>query len=72
LSHYYQLVAGDRFKKYGEFMLLDRIAKDYNYTHDEVFDLSWREAYTIHALTLERNYVEGRASQMKRTHESNK
>ncbi len=52
-------------------MLIDKIAKDYNYTHDEVFDLTWREAYTIHALTLERNYVESRAGELKREHEKN-
>ena len=50
-------------------MLLDRIAKDYGYTHDQVFDLSWREAYTIHALNLERNYIEIKSGEMKRDHE---
>ena len=69
LDHYYKLASGDRFKKYGEFMLLDRIARDYRYSHDEVFNLSWREAYTIHALGLERNYVESKAGEMKRRHE---
>ena len=58
-------------KKYGEFAMLDKIAKDYNYTHDQVFDLSWREVITILALNNERAYIESRAGKMKRDHEKN-
>ncbi len=57
-------------KKYGEFTLVDRIAKEYNYTHDQVFDLSWREAYTIIALGNERQYIESRAMALKQQSES--
>jgi len=65
------MVSGDRLKKYGEFLMLDKIAKDYGYTHAEVFKLSWREAYTIHALNLERSYIEARTSELKSEHDKN-
>ena len=56
--------------KYGEFAMLDKIAKEYGYSHDQVFNLSWREAYTITALNAERSYIEAKAGEMKREHES--
>lgn len=52
--------------------MLDKIAQDYAYTHDQVFKLSWREAYTIHALGLERNYIESKATKLKQEHDKNK
>lgn len=51
--------------------MLDKIAKDYGYTHDQVFNLSWREAYTIHALNLERNYIDAKVSELKTEHDKN-
>lgn len=57
--------------KYGEFAMIDKIAKDYAYTHDEVFDLSWREVFTIIALNSERAYIEARAGKLKREAEKN-
>lgn len=59
-------------QKYGEFVIIDNLAIRYNYTHDQVFDLSWREAYTMIALGREQQYIESRASEMKREHEKNK
>ena len=53
-------------KKYGEFILVDSLAKTYNYTHDEVFNLSWREAYTMIALNREQKYIDAKAGEMKR------
>ena len=68
-DHFYELVAGDRMDKYGEFAMLDKIAKIYGYTHEQVFNLSWREAYTIHALNKEQQYIELKAGELKRKHE---
>jgi len=53
-------------KKYGEFVLIDSLAKTYNYTHDQAFDLSWREAYTMLALNREQKYIEAKAGEIKR------
>ncbi|GAG36376.1 unnamed protein product [marine sediment metagenome] len=59
-------------KKYGEFAMLDSLAIKYNYTHDQVFNLSWREAYTMMALGREQLYIETKASEMKRESEKNR
>ena len=52
--------------KYGEFVIVDSLAKTYGYTHDQVFDLSWREAFTMVALNREQQYIESRAAELKR------
>ena len=55
--------------KYGEFVLIDKLARDYAYTHDEAFDLSWRQAYTIICLGREQSYIEYKSSELKRESE---
>lgn len=59
------MVAGSRMDKYGEFPIVNKLAKEYAYTHDQVFNLSWREAYTILALDKEQRYIEYMATNMK-------
>jgi len=59
------VVAGDRLNKYGEFIIIDKIAKEYGYSHDDVFNLSWREVYTIVALSREQAYIEAKATRLK-------
>ncbi len=56
--------------KYGEFALIDTIASKYSYTHDQVFNLSWREAFTIIALGRERAYIEARVQELKSAQKS--
>lgn len=51
------MVADNRLDKYGEWALIDSIAMQYSYTHDEVFALSWGEAMTIIAYNRERAYI---------------
>ena len=53
-------------EKYGEFVLIDSIAQKYGYTHDQVFNLSWREVFTMVALGREQAYIENRATELKR------
>lgn len=65
LDHYYKVVAGDRLEKYGEFPLIDKLAKEYNYTHEQAYNLPWRVAYTIMALGRETSYIENEASRQK-------
>jgi len=48
---------------------VDKIAKDYGYTHEQVFNLSYREAYTIIALNREQFYIEQKTSELKRESE---
>ena len=62
---YWNAAAGDKFDKFGNFGILNKLAKDYNYTHAEVFDLSWRLAYTIMAYDKTQNYVEYTATKNK-------
>ncbi len=68
-DHFWKLVAGQRMEKYGEFVFIDRIAKEYKYTHDQVFNMSWREVYTILALNREQGYIEHKVDELKREHE---
>jgi len=68
-DHFWKIYAGDRMDKYGEFVLIDKIAKHYSYTHEQVFNLSWREAYTIIALNREQAYIEHKATEAKRESE---
>jgi len=58
--------------KYGEFVLVDSLALKYGYTHEQVFNLSWREAFTMLALGREQQYIEARASDLKRQADKNK
>jgi hypothetical protein len=60
------LVAGDKLNKYGDFTIVNKLAKDYNYTHEDAFNLSWRVAFTILALDKEQLYIETRAAEMAR------
>jgi len=60
------MAAGKRFDKYGEFALVDSLAKTYNYTHEQVFKLSWTEAMTMIAYNREYNYVDAKAREFSR------
>lgn len=68
---FWEVAAGDRMKKYKEFPLIDSLARTYSYTHEQAFNLSWREAYTMIALNREQAYIEHVASEMKRKSEEN-
>ena len=54
----WEMVSGKRFDKYGEFTLIDSLCKLYNYTHEQVFKLSWSEAMTMIAYNREYAYVD--------------
>ena len=56
-------------EKYGEFPVIDKLASDYGYKHAEVFEMSWRDVYTIVALNREQNYIEYKATELKRESE---
>ena len=71
LDEFYNQAAGKRFEKYGEFPIIDKIAAKYSYSHDQVFNLSWREVFTMVALGREEAYVENLANEMKRNSENN-
>ena len=62
----WESVAGERFKKYGEFTLVDSLCKQYNYTHDQVFKLSWTEAMTFIAYNREYSYVDFKTRETQR------
>ncbi len=55
---------GERLVKYGEFTYIDLLATTYNYTHDQVFNLSWSEAMTMLAYNKEKDYVEQKVRQI--------
>ncbi len=55
----YKLIAGDRLDKYGEFVVLDTLCLNYNYTHEQAFHLSWSEVMTIIALNKDKSYIDG-------------
>jgi len=56
-------------QQFGEFVHIDRLALDYNYTHDQVFNLSWSEVMTIIVLGRRRATVEQRFYDIKRAAE---
>lgn len=66
-----EVVSGDMMNKFGEFTVINKLARDYNYTHAEAFDLPWRVAYTILALDKTQGYIEYRAQELKHEHERN-
>ncbi len=55
---------GERLNKYGEFSYIDLLATTYNYTHDQVFALSWSEAMTMLAYNKEKDYVQQKVNQI--------
>ena len=60
------MAAGDRFKKYGEFVIIDSLAKQYSYSHEDVFKLSWGECMNLVAYNREYSYVENKAREYSR------
>ena len=42
-------------------MLIDSIAEKYNYTHDDVFMLSWGEVMTMISYNREKAYINHQA-----------
>jgi len=60
----YWEMEGARLDKYGEFAHIDVLAKMYNYTHDQVFNLSWSEAMTMLAYNKESSFVEQKVNQI--------
>jgi len=52
------MIAGDSLDKYGEFVIIDTICLNYNYTHEQVFNLSWSEVMTIIALNKDKSYID--------------
>ena len=66
MSAYWDMAGGERLNKYGDFAYIDQIASSYNYTHEEVFLLSWDEVLTIIVYNREKNYVEQTAQTLKR------
>jgi len=63
------MAADGRLDKYGDFALIDMIARNYTYTHNQVAELSWREVMNITALSRERAYVEAKTYEIKRSSE---
>ena len=48
---------------FGEFTIVDSIAREYIYTHDQVTELSWSEVMTIIVLRKKRAAIETRAQE---------
>jgi hypothetical protein len=63
---YWEMAGGERLAKYGDFLFIDQIANQYNYTHQEVFLLTWDEVLTIIVLNREKSYTEHLAHSLKR------
>ena len=53
-------------QQFGEFTHIDKMAREYNYTHDQAFDLSWSEFMTILVLNRRRESVEYKFSELKK------
>jgi hypothetical protein len=66
---FWEVAGGERLDKYADFLFIDRIAQQYNYTHEQVFLLSWDEVLTIIVLNREREYIEYTAQTLKRASE---
>jgi hypothetical protein len=63
---FWDLAGGDRLNKYGNFAQIDAVAKQYSYTHEQVFWLSWHEVMNIISFNRESMYVELTAQEIKR------
>ena len=50
--------------KFGEFTLIDTMCLNYNYTHEQAFNLSWSEFMTIIALGREKAYIEAEVQKL--------
>lgn len=62
----WEFAAEGRLEKFGEWSLIDSVCKNYNYKHDEVFKLSWREVMTMIYYNRELKYIEDRVSDMQK------
>jgi len=70
MDSYFNIANEGRLDKFGEFPLIDFLASTYNYTHEQVFLLSWSEALTMIAYNREKAYVNHKAQDIYR--EANK
>ena len=50
---------------YGEWALIDSVVKNSNYTHNEVFELSWAEVMQMVAYNRHVSYLEARSQEIK-------
>ncbi len=69
-ERFYNAANSGRLDKYGEFVFIDNIAKNYSYTHDQAGELSWSTLMTLVSYNREQSYVESVANKM--MNESNK
>ncbi len=65
------MIAGDRLDKYGEFLVIDTLCLNYNYTHEQAFNLSWSEVMTIIAINKDKSYTDAEMHKANMKHESN-
>jgi len=50
-------------------LMIDSLARDYNYTHDEAFNLSVSEAFTYLVIGKKRDYIKSKSEQLQKTME---
>ena len=60
-DHHWKMAENGELTKYGDFVYIDTVCGAYNYTHDQVFNLSWSEVMTIITLGKEKNFIESEA-----------
>ena len=69
---YWDAAGGADLQQFGQFVHIDRLALDYNYTHEQAFDLSWSEVMTIIVLGRRRDVVDYRYQEIKSAAERKK
>lgn len=60
---YYETVAGKRFEKYQEMMIIDSLVKTYpQYSHNDIFYMEFQLVYNLLLMNKEQAYVNAEAN----------
>ena len=68
----YQEAGGASLATFSDLILLDTFAKQYNYTHEEVFNMDWEFIYTIQFIHAQQNSIQSRANEIRQKRNKNK
>ena len=61
----YEEAGGSKLSTFSDLILLDTFAKQYNYTHDEVFKMDWEFVYTLQFIHAQQNSIQSRANDIR-------
>jgi len=62
----YQQAGASKLNPFNELITIDNLAKQYSYTHDEVFNLEWEFVYTLKYVHMLQGEVQTKANEIRR------